>query len=134
MAYRAAADLVVLAHLAFIAFVVAGGLLVRWRRWIALVHVPCALYGAAIELVGWICPLTPLENHLRRLGGERGYGGGFVEHYLLPIVYPPALTPRAQAVLGILVAAGNAAIYAWALRRAAPRPRGGPSETERVRP
>ncbi len=122
MAYRAAADLVVLVHLAFIAFVVAGGLLVRWRRGIALVHVPCALYGAAIELVGWICPLTPLENHLRRLGGERGYAGGFVDHYLVPIVYPRALTPRAQVVLGLLVAAGNLAIYAWALRR---RIRGG---------
>ncbi len=118
MLYRALADLLVVTHLAFVAFVVAGGLLVRWRRWVALVHVPCALYGAAIEIVGWICPLTPLENRLRALGGERGYPGGFVEHYLVPIVYPDALTPRAQVVLGVLVAAANLAIYAWALRAA----------------
>lgn len=117
MAYRAAADLVLTAHLAFIAFVVAGGLLVRWRRRAALVHLPCAVYGAAIELVGWVCPLTPLENHLRRLGGERGYAGGFVEHYLVPLVYPHALTPRAQLALGVAVAIVNVAVYAWALRR-----------------
>lgn len=117
MAYRAAADLVVIAHLAFIAFVVAGGVLVRWRRWVALVHLPCAVYGAAIELVGWICPLTPLENHLRRLGGERGYAGGFVEHYLVPMVYPRGLTAGAQIVLGVAVAVLNLAVYAWALRR-----------------
>jgi hypothetical protein len=117
MAFRVLADLVVVAHLAFIAFVVAGGALVRWRRGIALLHLPCAIYGAAIELWGWTCPLTPLENHLRRLGGERGYAGGFIEHYLLPIIYPRALTPRAQAALGILVALVNLAIYAWALRR-----------------
>lgn len=120
MAFRAAADLVVTAHLVFIAFVVAGGVLVRWRRWVAFVHLPCAVYGAAIELVGWVCPLTPLENHLRRLGGERGYAGGFVEHYLVPMVYPRALTPRAQLVLGVAVAVVNVAAYAWALR---PRPR-----------
>jgi hypothetical protein len=117
MGWRALADAVVVVHFAFIAFVVGGGLLVRWRRRVALAHVPCAIYGAAIELWGWICPLTPLENHLRRLGGERGYPGGFVEHYLLPIVYPSALTPRAQVALGVLVAAGNVAIYAWALGR-----------------
>lgn len=116
MVYSALADLVVVAHLAFIAFVVAGGALVRWRREVALVHLPCAVYGTAIELWGWICPLTPLENHLRRLGGERGYEGGFVEHYLLPIIYPSALTPRAQTVLGVLVAVVNVAFYAWALR------------------
>ena len=117
MVFRALADLVVVAHLAFVAFVVAGGLLVRWRRRVALVHLPCAVYGAAIELWGWICPLTPLENHLRRLGGERGYTGGFIEHYLIPIIYPHALTPRAQLALGVLVVILNVAIYAWALRR-----------------
>ncbi len=116
MAYRALADLVVAGHLAFIGFVVLGGLLVRGRRWIALLHLPCAAYGAAIEVGGWICPLTPLENRLRALGGERGYAGGFIEHYIVPIVYPPGLTPRLQLALGIAVAAGNVAIYAWALR------------------
>lgn len=120
MLYRALADAVLVAHLAFIVFVVLGGLLVRWRRGLALVHVPCAVYGAAIELWGWICPLTPLENRLRALGGERGYEGGFIEHYLVPIVYPHVLTPRAQIVLGVLVVAGNVAIYVWAAFR---RPR-----------
>jgi hypothetical protein len=121
MLYRALADAVLVLHSAFIAFVVLGGLLVRWRRWVAFVHLPCAVYGAAIELWGWICPLTPLENRLRVLGGERGYAGGFIEHYLLPLVYPEPLTARMQAVLGVLVAVLNAAIYAWALRPRAPR-------------
>jgi len=124
VAYRALADLVLVAHLAFIAFVVAGGPLVRRWRWIAFAHLPCAGYGAAIELLGWICPLTPLENRLRVLAGGRGYGGGFIEHYLVPIVYPPGLGPRAQVALGLLVAAANAAIYAWALARGAPALRG----------
>ena len=116
MGWRALADAVVVVHLAFIAFVVGGGLLVRWRRRVALAHVPCAIYGAAIELWGWICPLTPLENRLRVLGGQRGYTGGFIEHYLIPIIYPEPLTARAQMLLGVLVAVGNVAIYAWALR------------------
>lgn len=118
--YRLGADLVVLVHLAFVAFVVLGGLLaLRWR-WIPWVHVPVALYGAAIELVGWICPLTPLENRLRRAAGEAGYAGGFVEHYLLPVLYPRALTPTVQVALGLLVVAVNVAVYAlvWRRRRA----------------
>ncbi len=118
MAYRLLADAVLVLHLGFIVFVVLGGLLVRWRRGMALVHLPCALYGAAIELWGWICPLTPLENRLRVLGGERGYAGGFIEHYLVPIVYPGPLSHRTQAGLGVLVIAANVAIYGWALRRA----------------
>ncbi|HET7826089.1 MAG TPA: DUF2784 domain-containing protein [Anaeromyxobacter sp.] len=123
MIYRVLADAVLVFHSAFIVFVVLGGLLVRWRRRVAFVHLPCAVYGAAIELWGWICPLTPLENRLRVLGGERGYAGGFIEHYLLPLVYPEPLTTRMQALLGVLVAAGNVAIYAWALRGRAPRRR-----------
>lgn len=117
MSHRLLADLVLVVHLAFILFVVLGGLLVRWRRWMALAHLPCVAYGAAIELWGWICPLTPLENRLRALGGERGYAGGFIEHYLVPIVYPEPLSRMAQTLLGISVIAVNAGIYAWALRR-----------------
>ena len=116
MAYRALADLVLVAHLAFIVFIVLGGLLVRLRPWVAFVHLPCAVYGTVIELGRWICPLTPLENRLRVLGGERGYPGGFIEHYLLPIIYPEPLTVRTQMLLSVLVATGNVAIYAWALR------------------
>ncbi len=116
---RLLADAVVLAHLAFVAFVVLGGFLaLRWPR-VAWVHVPCAAYGAAIEIGRWICPLTPLENALRRRGGARGYRGGFVEHYLLPVLYPEPLPPWAPWALAGVVVAANAVAYGTllALRR-----------------
>jgi uncharacterized protein DUF2784 len=118
--YRLLADLVLVLHLGFILFVALGGILVRWRRPAAFVHLPCAAYGAAIELWGWTCPLTPLENRLRGLGGEPGYTGGFIEHYLVPLVYPDPLTHGMQLLLGLLVVVANAGIYLWALRRRAP--------------
>jgi len=112
MLSRLAADVLVLLHLAFIVFVIAGGVL-AWRwRWVAWAHVPCALWGAAIELVGWVCPLTPLEVALRRQAGQAGYEGGFIEHYILPIVYPGGLTPAIQIVLGLLLVGLNAFAYA----------------------
>lgn len=117
MVYRLLADMVLVVHLGFILFVLLGGLLVRRWRSMALVHLPCVAYAAAIELWGWICPLTPLENRLRALGGERGYAGGFIDHYLVPAIYPEPLSRIAQTVLGLLVVAGNAGIYSWALRR-----------------
>jgi hypothetical protein len=111
------ADITVLLHLGFVLFVVAGGLLVlRWRR-LAWVHVPCALWGALIELAGWVCPLTPLELWLRARAGEAGYGGGFVEHYVLPVLYPGALTRNLQVALGIAVLAVNAVVYTWLWHR-----------------
>ncbi|MDH3495612.1 MAG: DUF2784 domain-containing protein [Gemmatimonadota bacterium] len=111
MLYRFAADVVVALHFAFIAFVVAGGFLVwRWRR-VAWVHIPVAAWGALIEFTGWICPLTPLENELRRRAGEAGYAGGFVEHYVIPIIYPAGLTPGLQVVLGVGVLVVNAVAY-----------------------
>lgn len=121
MWYRAAADVVLVVHFAFVIFVALGALLVlRWPR-LAWVHVPVALYGAAIELVGWVCPLTPLEVSLRRMGGEAGYAGGFVERYITAALYPEGLTRDAQLVLGIGVLVVNAAIYAivWRRRRRA---------------
>jgi hypothetical protein len=115
--YSLLADLVVVAHLAFILFVVAGGLLAfRWRRalWI---HLPAAVWGVLIEVAGWICPLTPLENRLRLKAGELGYEGSFVEHHLLPIVYPEELSRNGQLALGGLVLVVNALVYTLVLRR-----------------
>ncbi len=117
--YRFLADIVVGLHFAFVLFVVLGGLLVlRWPR-VAYLHIPAAVWGAAIELLGWICPLTPLEHWLRRRAGSAGYSGGFVEHYILPLLYPSALTRDIQLLLGLLVIAVNVGIYAFAFRRRA---------------
>jgi hypothetical protein len=117
MAWAArAADLVVLLHFAFVLFVIAGGLLVlRWPRLLPL-HVAAVIWGAAIEFGGWICPLTPLENHLRDLAGGNRYEGGFVEHYIVPVLYPAALTRSTQLGLGALVVVLNAAVY-WIICR-----------------
>ncbi|EFW83443.1 hypothetical protein ALP26_03813 [Pseudomonas savastanoi pv. glycinea] len=102
MFYRVAADAVVAFHLLFIVFVLFGGLLVVSRPWLALLHVPAAAWGAAVEFLHLYCPLTPLENTLRRTAGEQGYDGGFVEHYLIPLIYPAGLTPGIQLWLGAL--------------------------------
>ena len=96
MLYSILADTVLLFHLAFIVFVGVGGLVVlRWAK-VAWIHLPIAAWGVWIELSGNICPLTPLENALRRMAGEQGYSGGFIEHYILPIIYPPGLTRGVQ--------------------------------------
>jgi hypothetical protein len=114
---RLLADALVAAHLAFIVFVVAGGLLVlRHRGWAAL-HVPAVAWGAFAELTGTVCPLTPLENSLRRGAGEAGYAGGFIEHYVIPLIYPDALTPRLQVALGLAAIAVNLVVYALVWRR-----------------
>ncbi len=124
MAYRVLADAVVVLHALFVAFVTFGGLVaVRWPR-VAWAQVPCAAYGVAIEIVGWTCPLTPLENRLRALGGEAGYAGGFVEHYLVPLVYPEPF-PRLLAVaMGAFVLAVNGAAYSAIALRSLRRRRG----------
>ena len=115
MAYRLAADLVVLLHLAFVAFVTLGGFLVSWRRRVAWLHLPAATWGALIEFTGLICPLTPLEKWLRLRGGEDAYAGGFIQHYIVPVLYPPGLTRGGQIALGCLVVVLNAVLYwrAW---------------------
>jgi hypothetical protein len=111
MSYRLLADVVLLVHAAFVVFVMLGGLAVlRWPR-LAWVHLPVVAWGAGIEFAGGICPLTPLENHWRRLAGEQGYMGGFVEHYLMAALYPEGLTRGLQIVLGLVVLAVNAAVY-----------------------
>lgn len=119
MSYGALADLVVALHFGFVLFVVLGGLLVLRWRWVGLVHLPAAVWGAWMEFSGRICPLTPLENEYRRLGGEAGYTGGFIEHYILPVLYPHALTRNIQVALGVVVVALNVGLYlrAFAARR-----------------
>lgn len=111
MLTRFAADVVVLLHLMFIVFVVAGGFAVVWLRRFAWLHIPCAVWGAWIALTGGVCPLTPLENKLRAAAGQAGYSGGFFEHYVIPLVYPPGLTPRIQLMLGIAVIIINLGAY-----------------------
>ena len=114
---RLLADLVVVLHLAFIAFVVLGGLLgLVWRHapWL---HLPAACWGVFIELSGGICPLTPLEISLRRAAGEAGFEGGFVEHYLVPVVYPVGLTRELQLALAAFALGVNLFVYVWVWRR-----------------
>ena len=126
MPYRILADATVVLHLAFVLFVVVGGVLVvRWPR-VAWVHVPAAAWGAWVEFAGWICPLTPLENWLRHLGGGAAYSSTFVEHYLVPVLYPSALSRELQWGLGGFVVAINAVVYLFALRRQGRAPRATP--------
>jgi len=111
------ADAVLVLHLAFIVFVVAGGLLVwRFPR-VAAAHIPAVLWGIYIELSGNICPLTPIENRLRHMVGETGYTGGFIEHYLMPMIYPHGLTREIQYVLAGVVIIVNLSAYGWLIYR-----------------
>jgi hypothetical protein len=117
MLYTMLADLVVLVHALFVLFVVLGGVAVlRWRRLMWL-HLPAVAWGIAIELGGWVCPLTYLENYFRRRGGEAGYSGTFIGQYLEPLLYPLGLTRQSQLVLGLAAFLVNLAIYALLWRR-----------------
>jgi len=116
MPYSLLADLVLLLHMTFILFVVFGGLLVFWRRGFAWFHVPCAVWGILIEFQGWVCPLTYLENDLRAAANISGYTGGYIDHYLIPLVYPSGLTSETQVLLGLAVLFINAIIYALVWR------------------
>ncbi|RMQ49477.1 hypothetical protein ALQ04_03489 [Pseudomonas cichorii] len=123
MPYRFAADAVVVFHLLFIVFVLLGALLVLRRPWIGFLHVPAMIWGAVVEFFHLNCPLTPLENSLRFKAGQQGYEGGFIENYLIPLIYPSALTPQIQLWLGMVVVSINALIYGWLLVRFVRRPR-----------
>lgn len=116
MIFGLLADGVLILHLGFILFVVGGGFLVRRHPRLAWLHLPAAAWGALIELGGWTCPLTPLENHLRQMGGGAGYAESFVAHYLVPLIYPAALTRELQIGLGLGVVAINLAAYVLAYR------------------
>ncbi|MDD2738097.1 hypothetical protein A1359_20510 [Methylomonas lenta] len=117
MLLRLAADAVLIGHLLFILFVVFGGALAfRWR-WVALLHLPAAAWGFCIEISGRICPLTYLENQLRRAAGQAGYSESFIEHYLLPIIYPQSLTTDIQYLLAGAVLLTNTVIYSRILSR-----------------
>ena len=133
MPYRLLADALAVLHLGFVVFVVCGGLLVLWRRWMAFVHLPAAAWGVYIEFAGWICPLTPLENRLRELGGGTAYSGDFVERYLIPVLYPSDLRRDVQIVLGVFALAVNIAVYLYAWRCAATRSRGSGTPAQRSR-
>ncbi len=117
MLYRLLADLTLLLHLGFILFVAAGALLVlRWPR-LVFVHLPAAVWGIYTALTGTLCPLTPLEVHLRRLGGQAGYEGGFIQHYVERLVYPPGITAGQLALLGGAALAVNIVVYGAVIRR-----------------
>jgi len=117
MMYSLLADLLLVLHAIFILFVVFGSLLVLWRPGFAWIHVPAALWGILIEFQGWICPLTYLENDLRAVAGTEGYSGGFIDHYLVPLVYPSGLTHDMQIQLGLVVLFINAIIYTLVWRK-----------------
>jgi hypothetical protein len=118
VSYRVLADLVVMVHAAFVVFVVLGGLLVLWNvRW-AWIHLPAGIWGAVAEFGGKVCPLTPLENYLRNQAGERGYTGGFIEHYIFPLLYPVGLTRDTQFLFGVIVVAINLVAYGIIVVRA----------------
>ena len=129
MVYRILADAVLVVHLAFAVFAGVGALFVLRWRWLAWVHVPCAAWGALIMFAGWICPLTPLEQELRRRGGQAGYEGGFLEHYVVSVLYPRGLTRGLQIGIGTGVVLVNGLVYgtlaARALRRRREDSRGG---------
>ena len=115
--YNILSNIIVGVHFLFIVFVICGGLLViRWPR-VAFVHLPAAVWGSVVEIFGWICPLTPLENHFRDLAGKTLYSGDFVARYLLPVIYPENLTTTIQQFLGCLVIVVNISFYIIAIRK-----------------
>ena len=119
--YKLIADGLVLLHVAFVVFVLLGGLAVAWRPRMAWLHLPAVLWGVLVETFGWTCPLTPWEQGLRRAAGEAAYGGSFVDHYVLPVLYPAGLTRDIQLGLAVVVILVNAVLYAWVLVRARTR-------------
>ncbi|MCH7505710.1 MAG: DUF2784 domain-containing protein [Proteobacteria bacterium] len=126
MLYSAVANFLMLVHFCFILFVILGGLLLFWWPRLVFVHLPTAAWGVMIELNHWICPLTPLEQSMRHAAGQDGYTGGFIDHYINPLIYPEGLTPQIQQVLGFSLLLLNVVIYGiWLLQRFIVRKRAG---------
>ena len=119
---RLMADLIVFIHFAFIAFAIGGGLLVLRCRWLMYLHLPCVVWAVLVELMHWRCPLTRLENYFIRRYGATGYDGGFIDHYLIPIIYPDGLTPAIQVAIGLFVLVVNLTVYTVLVKRSL-RPR-----------
>ena len=116
MDYQALADLVLVIHALFIVFVVIGGLLVLRWQWFVWLHLPAVVWGILLEVFGWLCPLTPLEQGLRQAAGTAGYSGGFIEHYLVPLIYPAELSREVQLYLAATVIVVNILVYAVVFR------------------
>lgn len=117
MLYSLAADTLFVIHFMFIVFVVLGGLLVAKWPWLVFLHLPAAIWGVLIEFRSWPCPLTPWEKQLRRAAGESGYDGGFIEHYLGPVIYPALPLDNIQIILGSGVIVINLLVYSWLILR-----------------
>ena len=128
MTARTLGDLVLTFHFAFIIFAVLGGILVLWKPWIAWFHVPSVLWSGYVNLLGHVCPLTPLENRLRHLAGQAGYEGGFIQHYIAPVVYPGVMPERWGLVSGFSVLIWNVLVYMLVVTRQ----RGVPLRTARL--
>ena len=117
MFYKILADLIVIIHLTFIIFALLGGLLLLWRKWIIYIHLPAAIWITVIVIQGWICPLTPLENYFRMAGNTEGYSGGFLAHYILPVIYPEGLTHGLRLLLGSIALSINIVLYTYVIYR-----------------
>jgi len=115
--YLILAELVIAIHFLFIAFNVLGGLLAIWKKWIPFIHIPAVIWGTSIIILGGTCPLTPLEKFLRKMGGAEGYSGGFIGHYITPIIYPGGVTREIQIILGITAIIINILIYSYVIYR-----------------
>ena len=124
MEYKLAADLILVLHLLFVVFVLFGGLLCLQRTCWVWLHLPAVIWGVWVEWAGWICPLTPLENHFRRLATGQGYQESFVEHYLVPLIYPAQLTISLRSCLGALLLTVNIFVYFCVIRKQIKQQRG----------
>jgi hypothetical protein len=123
MVYCLLADVVFIIHLCFIVFVVIGAFFVLKWRWVAFIHIPAVIWGLAIEFLNAPCPLTPWEQQLLLRAGEEAYRGGFVDHYIVPLIYPDA-NPRFFLEAGIFLLVLNCVVYAWIIMRMRAKKRG----------